>query len=302
MKSKRFRGIAAVLAVALAGLLAWPAVTASQIRTGNAYYYFFQVQNEYEEPFTADGFANCSIYSTLANGGNTTGLTHSAATLAQGTGVAGPLYSNTNGIIHWYSAYTDPVDVVCYTKGGDSGRKTGMTIRDHRLKIDTSGVEKVVRFPFVSNTAPTGTGIYIPAGAIVTNLAFNIVTVGATPGHINVGFGGNHGESFWNALANRVALSTSEDISTPLPGFKMLRVRGGVGTHPQSANHLGLLLRHAIVDVGTSNGSSVYNGGYMVHTTGGLEVTYNTASLAPVGGHGFVFFRMIHVGARPAGY
>lgn len=301
MKSKRFRGIAAVLAVVLAGLLAWPAVTASQVRTGNAYYYFFQVQNEYEEPFTADAFVNCSIYSTGSNGGNPTGLTHSAATLAQGTGVAGPLYSNTNGIIHWYSASSEPVDTVCYTKGGDSGRKTAMSIREHRLKIDTSGVEKVIRFPFVSNTAPTGTGLYIPQGAIVTNVAFNIVTVGATPGHINVGFGGNHGESFWNALANRVALSSSDDAFTPVAGFRSLTL-ARAAVHPQAANHLGLLLRHlnGVIDGGA--GGSRYNGGYMVHTTGGLEVTYNTASLAPVGGHGFVFFRMIHVGARPAGY
>ena len=131
MKSKRFRGLAAVLAVVLAGLLAWPAVTASQIRTGNAYYYFFQVQNEYDEPFTTDGFAACSIYSYESDGAKRA-YTHSAATLANGTAVGGPLYSNTNGIIHWYSATTEPVDVVCYTKGGDSGRKVNMTIRDTR--------------------------------------------------------------------------------------------------------------------------------------------------------------------------
>jgi hypothetical protein len=303
MKSKSFRGIAAVLAVALAGLLAWPAVTASQIRTGNGYYYFFQLTNEYDEPFTADGYANCSIYQYNDNG-SIYSYTHSAASLALGTAQAGPLYSNTNGIIHWYSASTNPVDVVCFTKGGDSGRKVRMRINEHKLRIVTSGSQKVVRFPFVTNTAPTSTGIYIPQGAVVTSVALNVATAGASVAHIDVGFGGNHAFGLRNALADRlqvgptttaaaVGFNTFMDptgaVGATWPGI------GGVQSIPRT--HMGVLLKHfngALV-------SGTYNGGAMVHVTGGLELTYDTSNVAVIGGHVYVFFTVLHTGSTVHG-
>ena len=301
---KSFRGIAAALALALAGLMIWPAVMSAQVRTGNGYYFFFQLTNEYDEPFTTDGFANCSIYSYNDNG-SIYSYTHSASSLSLASAQAGPLYSNTNGIIHWYSSSTNPVDVACYTKGGDSARKVRMSIREHKLRIVTSGAEKVVRFPFVgSATAPTATGIYIPEGSVVTNVGIRIDTVGATAAHINVSFGGNHAVSTWNALANRVSLSTSELLASPVPGFKMLRQPSGQPgtTHPMGANHLGLALRHVMGAIdGVGGATAVYNGGYMVHVTGGLELYYNTASIAPAGGHVYVFFKSLHTGSVVTG-
>jgi len=302
--SKRFRGIlAALLAVAVAGVLAWPAVMAAQIRTSGqpGYYYFFQVQNEYEEPFTTDGFVACSIYSREDNG-RTRFWTHSAASLANGTAQAGPLYSSVNGLIHWYSGTTNPVDVVCYTKGGDSGRKVQMSIRDHRLRIVTSGADKVIRFPFSTNTAPTGSGIYIPEGATVSGVALQIATPGATVAHVDVGFGGNHAFAVRNALANRLqagpnTLTASAGFNTYMPPTGAVGATwpdiGGIQTAAKT--HYGVLLNH----FGALGG--YYNGGAMVHTTGGLEVTYTTSNVAGLGGHIYVFFRVLHVGSTVHG-
>jgi hypothetical protein len=293
MKSKSFRGFAAALALVLAGLLAWPAVVASQVRTGNGYYYFFQVQNENDEPFTTDGFVACSVYTTPANGGTTISYTHSAASLAQGTGVAGPLYSNTNGIIHWYASASDPVDVVCYTKAGDSGRAKQMSIRNHRLRINTTGPEKVVRVPFSTNTAVQDTGIVIPEGALVVGLAVQVATP-ATAGiqfaHLDVGFAGNHSAAVRNALLSQYDIFRTS-------GFYGLHAGSTTGAAPIQ-NHYGVLLRHAVTQgSGTPTTTNIFNGGYMVHVSGGMRLTYDTSNSAGIGGHFYVFYRLLHVGA-----
>lgn len=295
MKSKRFRGIAAVLAVVLAGLLAWPAVTASQVRTGNAYYYFFQVQNEYAEPFTADGFVSCSVYNPV-NEGRNAAVVHSAASLAQGTGLAGPLYSNVNGIIHWYSSTSSPVDVVCYTKAGDSGRKKQMTTNVHSLKIDTASMNKVVRFPFVGGATAkymTDSGLFIPEGSVVTGVAIQLATSPAQWAHIDVGFNGNHTVSTAASLARQIALERA-------PGFVLAH---NSSCFPPAANcvagnHLGAALTH--VTALSGNGTLRSYVPYMVHVSGGLGLNYSTPAGAQ-GGHVYVFFQNLHVGVT-AGY
>lgn len=296
--SKRFRGIlAAVLAVTMAGVLAWPAVMSAQLRQSGqpGYYYFFQVQNEYEEPFTTDAFVACSIYTREANNAIRS-YTHSTAALANADAQAGPLYSNTNGIIHWYSASTNPVDVVCYTKAGDSGRKYGMTTREHRLRIVTSGSDKVIRFPFSLNAAPTGTGIYIPEGAVVSGVAIQVATPSNVTSHINVGFGGNHSVATRNALATEMGLKVGQ--------FAVAHSASCTGAAANCAvdNQLGLALRHTSAAGGNASINTPRT--YMVHVTGGLEVTYTTSNTAGIGGHGYVFYRLLHIGTsvNGAGY
>ncbi len=294
--SKRFRGIlAAVLAVAVAGVLAWPGVMSAQLRTGNAYYYFFQAQNEHDEPFTDDAFVSCSVYTNGTNGAGPSTVVHSAATLAQGTGLSGPLYSNTNGIVHWYSSSSDPVDVICYTKGGDSGRKNNMTIREHKLRIPTSGAEKVVRFPFSGGASAkyqtdSGLGVVIPEGAVVTGVGIQLATRPAQWAHIDVGFGGNHAVAGSGAaLARQIDLQQS-------PGFLLAH---NASCFPPSANcvagdHLGAALTH--VTALSGNGTLRAYRPYMVHVSGGLALTYSTPAGAQ-GGHVYVFFRTLHVGS-----
>lgn len=295
MKSKRFRGIAAVLAVVLAGLLAWPAVTASQVRTGNGYYYFLQLTNEYDEPFTDDGFASCSIYSREDNGA-VRSYTHSASSLNLASAVAGPLYSSVNGLIHWYSSSTNPVDVVCYTKSGDSGRKASVTIRDHKLRIVTSGSAKVIRFPFSGGAAAkymTSTGLFVPEGAVITDVAVQLATSPAQWAHIDVGLDGNHTVSTGSALARQIDLFGSPRFILAHNGSCFPPAANCV-----AADHLGAALTH--VTALSGNGTLRSFRPYMVHVTGGLRVTYSTPA-GSQGGHGYVFFRTLHVGSTVMG-
>ena len=300
MKSKRFRGIAAVLAVVLAGLLAWPAVTASQVRTGNGYYYFFQVQNEHDEPFTTDAFVACSIYQNTENG-SVYSYTHANSTMNNASAQAGPLYSNVNGIIHWYSTSTTPVDVVCYTRGGDSGRKINMTTSEHKLRIPTSGGLKVVRFPFSGTTTAryqtdSGLGIVIPEGAVVTGVAVQLVTSPSQWAHLDVGLGGAHA-----VAGSGAALARQLDLQRT-PGFILAH---NASCFPPAANcvagdHLGAALTH--VTALSGNGTLRSYREYMVHVSGGMALTYSTPAGAQ-GGHVYVFFRTLHVGSiSGAGY
>lgn len=294
MKSKSFRGIAAALALVLAGLLAWPAVVASQVRTGGAYYYFFQVQNEYDEPFTDDAFVSCSIY-TNAENGSVRSYTHAASSLSLASAQGGPLYSSVNGLIHWYSSTADPVDVVCYTKGGDSARKNNMTIREHKLRVDTSGANKVVRFPFSGGAAAkyqtdSGLGVVIPEGAVVSGVAVQLATRPAQWAHLDVGFGGAHA-----VAGSGAALARQIDLQQA-PGFILAH---NSSCYPPAANcvagdHLGAALTHVTALAG--NGTLRGYRPYMVHVSGGLSLTYSTPAGAQ-GGHVYVFYRTLHVGS-----
>ena len=295
MKSKRFRGIAAVLAVLMAAVLAWPAVVASQVRTGSGYYYFFQVQNEHDEPFTANAFVACSIYSEAGDNRNRVSYTHSAASLSLASAQAGPLYSNVNGIIHWYSSTTGPVDVVCYTKGGDSGRQRGMTISNHKLRIVTSGMNKVVRFPFAGGATAryqtdSGLGVVIPEGSIITGVGIQVATAPAQWGHLDVGLGGAHAVAGSGAaLARQLALETTRSFF----------LAHNASCFPPAANcvagdHLGAALTH--VTALSGNGTLRSYRPYMVHVSGGMALTYSTPA-GSQGGHVYVFFQTLHVGS-----
>lgn len=311
MKSKRFRGIlAAVLSVAMAGVLAWPAVMSAQLSQAGAYYYFFQVVNEMDEPFTTVGAVRCSIYNR-GSGQNAyiaytnTQLLHNNTTVTDTAGggqINGsytlPLASNSNGIIHWYSALSTPVNVKCFTQYGDYAFKNGLSINTHKVRIDTSGSSKISRLPYVTSpgAAVTVTEIVIPAGALITDIAVEVTSspIGTpTDGHINVGFDGNHTVATRNALVRNFKISNNT-------GFHVMHsqvLQAAVGVAPQT--HLGLALVHTSVIAGTS---LVTPRGYMVHVNSGLTVTYDT-SLAPtsMGGHVYIFWRALHVGANSWG-
>lgn len=306
MKSKSFRGIAAVLAVALAALLAWPAFTAAQLRIGGgAFYYFFQVVNENDEPFITPGAVRCSIYGR-GSGDNayiaytTAALLHNNTTVSfDGKNINGsytlPLASNDNGIIHWYSATSAPVNVKCFSQYGDYAYKQGLAITTHKVKIETSSAYKISRFPYVTSAgaAVTETSIVIPAGGLITDMAVEVTSSGIgtpTDGHINVGFAGNHVVATRNALVRNFKITNNVGFHVMHSNAQVLQP--AIGVAPQT--HLGLALVHTSVIAGTS---LVMARPYMVHVNSGLTVTYDT-SLAPtkMGGHVYIFWRMLHVG------
>ncbi len=301
--SKRFRGIlAAVLGVALAGMLAWPAGTVAQLSQAGAYYYFFQAVNENDDPFTTEGAVRCSVYARGVGDNayiayTTSALLHNNTTVTfGGQSINGsyqlPLASNSNGIIHWYSALSTPVNLKCFTQYGDYAFKNGFKISDHKVKIDTTGAYKISRFPYVSgSTAIQSTGITIPAGGLIESIAVERVTAlrGSPEFHLNVGFAGNHKVATQNALVNTLDLST--------PGFLVLHNALNYGA---AQNHLGAALSHTQVLGGGALVSLIRPVPYMVHVNSGLDVTYNVgpATTGGLGGHVYIFWRALHVGAN----
>jgi hypothetical protein len=293
--SKSFRGFAAVLAVVLAGLLAWPAVVASQgVKSGaGAYYYFFQVVNENDEPFTTPGAVRCSIYNRGMDAGANPYVAHTTNQLSNNGAYTLPLASNDNGIIHWYSTLNTPVNVKCFSQYGDYAYKNGLLITSHKVRMDTSGAYKISRFPYVTNAGPTLTGIVIPPGGLVTDVAVEVVTglYAPTDVHIDVGFAGNHTVAVRNALVNRMRINN--------PGFNLAHsATGTFANGALSVSHMGV----ALVHVSAVSGLSLVTARpYLVHMNSGLEVTYDTSNVAGIGGHVYIFWRMLHVGYNSQG-
>lgn len=294
---KSFRGIAAGLALALASLLIWPAGMAAQVKSGaGAYYYFFQAVNENDEPFTTEGAVRCTLYNRGVDSSSNPYVAHTTNQLANNGAYTLPLASNGNGIIHWYSTLNTPVNVKCFTQYGDYAYRNGLAINTHKMRIDTSGAYKIVRFPYVTSAGVTDTGITLPAGALVTDVAVEVVTglYAPTDVHIDVGFNGNHTVATRNALVSRLRINN--------PGFQFVHagsVAGGAAANSIAANHLGAAISHTTA-LG-ANGTLTVPKAYLVHVNSGLNLTYDTSNVAGIGGHVYIFFRMLHVGANGQG-
>ena len=280
-----------VAAVVLAlGLMAAPHVAVAQT-IGGGYYFWFQAVSEDGEPFTEDAVVRCSVYGRNATTG--TAIVHTSALLDTAYTAAAGLTSTVNGIIHWYSSTEDPVNLKCFTQYGDYVYKNTFTRGTHKVRIDTSGSKKIFRFPYVTNTAPTGTGLIIPSGSLVTGVAVERITI-LDGAHLNVGFAGNHAVASRNALMSQMAIDQR--------GFERAHLGLYTGTGVTDLNaeisvagsHLGLALRHMV----GSPSRSIIPRSYMVHVGSGLEITYTTSAGAGIGGHAYVFWEMLHLGTN----
>lgn len=276
----------ALIALLALGLVFGPAPAWGQ------YYYWFQAVTEEGEPFTEEGAVRCSVYGRDATTGYATVHTTSALT----TPYTLPLASSANGIIHWWSSTDVPVNLKCFTQYGDYAYKNSVARSRHRLQINTSGAYKIFRFPYVTNTAPTLTGLIIPSGGIVTGAAVERITI-LDGAHLNVGFDGNH------AVASRNALVSQLDISQR--GYVMAHLTNGAGADLSAAiaaagSHMGLALRHLVN--ATGDGKAMVLRPYMVHVSSGLEINYTTSAGAGIGGHVYIFWTQTHVGSNRQPY
>jgi len=280
-------GLAALLAVVLALAPATPVLA-----QGN--YYWFQAVTEGDEPFAEEGAVRCSVYGRDATTG--TSIVHTTAQLTAAYTL--PLASNANGIVHWYSSGTDPVNLKCFTQYGDYAYKNAFTRAAHKVRIDTTGAYKIFRFPYVTNAAPTATGLVIPQGGIVTGLAVERISIG-DGAHLNVGFNGNHAVALWDGLVSQLAIDQR--------GFIMVHTATANAAAPaevsdvvtSTANHVGLVMRHMLGGAGGATGAANFvKVPYMVHVGSGLELRYNTSNRAGLGGHVYVYWTQTHLGAN----
>lgn len=279
------KALAAMLALAL---VAAPSGVFAQ-GAGPGKYFWFQVVNENDEPFTEEGAVRCSVYGRDASTGSA--IVHTTAQFTQAYTL--PLASSANGVVHWYSTADDPVNLKCYTQYGDYAYKNNFTRASHKVRIDTSGQNKILRFPYVTSAQPTSTGLILPMGSLVTGVAIERITI-ADGAHINVGFAGNHAVGSRNALASQVAVDQRGFIYA-----HEVANAGADASAPSSAasTHIGLALRHMVGSTGSGFKAQVVRP-YMVHVSSGLELTYTTSNVAGIGGHVYIYYTQMHVGAN----
>lgn len=283
------KALAAMLALAL---MVTPSGVFAQ-GAGPAKYFWFQAVTEEGEPFQEEGAVRCSVYGRDATTG--TSIVHANATLT--TPYTLPLASSVNGIIHWYSSSTDPVNLKCYTQYGDYAFKNNFSINRHKVQIDTSGAYKVYRFPYVTSAQPTATGLIIPPGGIVTGASIERITI-QDGAHINVGFAGNHLAGVRNAIVSQLDISQRGFVTA-----HMVANAGADASASSSAasSHIGMSLRHMVGSTGSGFKAQVVRP-FQVHNSAGLEITYDTSNVAGIGGHVYIYWTQQHVGANRQPY
>jgi len=279
-------------------------------------YFWWQVVDEFGRPYPSQT-VSCSVYDLASHGAKELFL---LPTLARHVGVltSMPLLSDADSRLHFYSATTDDIRVVCYYARGGAATDLRLSRFTHTVMIDRQG-RKVVRFPIVTNTGTTATSVWLPQGAlirdiIVQNTGFSATTaLGAydesntfPAPHLNVGFRGNHAVGLTHALVDRMHLfSRPEWISPSSNTGQVFRpFTAGLGGQWQDTGfgvHYGQLLarasRGAVSGVANHQGSSSYQQvPYLVHVGGGLELSYQTSNTPGISGHVFVIFESYHTG------
>lgn len=293
-------------------LFAMPAVATAQT------YWWWQVVDEDDEPFTEAGAVRCRVYSP---NGSRFALLHT--TNALDAAYLHALSSNTNGIMHfWSSTYgrDDVLNAKCWTLYGDLAMKSRLTSTTHKIRIYTGGSAKVAVFEWIGtgqNIAGRAAGVTIPSGALITGVALELERPYLHAAHMNIGFSGNHLGSVINALGSQVDLLVDGFGSTaPSRNFLYLHQQAQTATPAAAAgaanSHMGTLLRHAtgIGPLGTGP-VAIISRPYMVHVGTGMDVQYqvngnvNSAGYTcqgadpPCGAmHGlaYIFYTRLHVG------
>jgi len=301
MTTFRSKIMASLLAL---GLLLVPVSAFAQ------YYFWWQVADEFGRPFPSQTIS-CSVYELASHGA---AVIYNAPSLAPHAGVqtSMPLLSDSNSRLHFYSASSDDKRVVCYYARGGAATDVRLSRTVHTILIDRQG-RKIVRFPYVTNTGTTRTGIWFPRGAIIYDLLVqNVSNSGQTDApasdvnpepHLNVGFAGEHVVSLTHSLVNRMHLTRTAEWVRPGPRYRTVTKAGGSGQlFHVIASHRGEALADTCGRGGVSGpplveGCTFYFERPMeVHFAGGLEVTYNTSNTPGISGHVYLLYESFHTG------
>ena len=302
MKTMMRKFVASLLAL---GLVLLPGQALAQ------YYFWWQVVDEYGKPFPSQTIS-CSVYELASHGAAELFLQPS---LARHVGVltSMPLLSDATSRVHFYSATSDDKRAVCYYARGGAATDLRLSRNTHNVMIDRQG-RKIVRFPYVTNTGATRTGIWLPRGAVLKDIIVqNLSGSGQTDApasdvnpepHLNVGFAGEHVVSLPHSLVNRMHLTRTAEWVRPGPRYRTVVVSGGSGTQFHViASHRG----EAIADTCGRGGVSTApqaNAGCLfyqdraleIHFAGGLELVYQTSNTPGISGHVYLLFDSYHTG------
>ena len=302
MKTMRSKVMAGLLVL---GLMFTPVQAFAQ------FYFWWQVVDEQGRAYPSQT-VSCSVYDLASHGAK---VLYTLPSLAPHAGVqtSMPLLSDANSRFHFWSESSSDVRLVCYYARGGAATDVRVSRTSHTVMIDRQG-RKVVRFPYVTNTAATRTGIWLPRGAILKDiLVQNVSGSGQTDApasdvnpepHLNVGFAGDHTVSTAHSLINRMHLTRTAEWVRPGPRYRTVVVAGGSGTQFHViASHRG----EAVADTcgrGGVSGPPQANAGCLfyrdrdleIHFAGGLELVYQTSNTPGISGHVYLLFDSYHVG------
>ena len=283
----------------VAGLLALGLVLAPNAGFAQATYFWWQVVDEVGRPYPSQT-VSCSVYDLASHGAKELFLLPSLARHA-GVLTSMPLLSDSNSRLHFYSESTTDVRVTCFYARGGAATDVRLSRFAHTVMIDRQG-RKVVRIPYVRNTSPTNTGIWLPQGAVVRDVIVNNLGTGAgvttdllADAHLDVGFGGNHTVATGHALVRQLGLNFGD---WQRPHFTAT-IRGARGGYTFDGFHRGNALAFAIQ--GHRAGDVMFPGvyierSYTIHVAGGLEVTYTTNNVPGISGHIYIMYDSFHTG------
>ena len=298
------RFIKQALAVTLAAALlvtggVWTLGGSQQAEAQQSIRYWWQLVNERGRPYP-QGTAVCSVW-RAASGNNPE--FHLYTTVSLATHGTSPLLGDNNGVFEFFSLEDTVVNVICWTKAGDRAIANRLDKFTHTLVIDRSGTRKVTRIEWHTNATTINTGVYIPSGAVIRDVIVqnvNLLPINAQTLHLEVGFRGDH------VVSGNVGGVVSPMVIDGAPNgpqwlFPTRHIdatvnTGLLGSSPTSnlRPHLGTAL---ILHTTPQFGGRMYQP-YLVHLTGGLELTYRTSAAANARGHFFVIWEMFHVGAN----
>ena len=273
-------------------------------------YFWWQVVDEFGRAYPSQT-VSCSVYDLASHGAKELFL---LSTLARHAGVMTtmPLLSDANSRLHFYSDSTADIRVVCYYARGGAATDVRLSRFAHTVMIDRQG-RKVVRFSYVTNTAATRTGIWLPRGATVRDVIVQNVSgsgqtdppasdVNPEP-HLNVGFAGEHVVSLPHSLVNRMHLTRTAEWVRPGPRYRTVTKAGGEGQwFHVIASHRG----EAIADTCGRGGVSTaplgagctfyFERPLEIHFAGGLELVYQTSNTPGISGHLYLLYDSYHTG------
>ena len=266
-----FKRITKWLAASLAALILAAAPAGAQ----SPYYFWWNVVDEnglsLKSSTAGVGDVSCSVFRPNQYG---PAILHSNSSLSN-PGRTGPLFSDSNARLHFYSLSADPVDVNCYYTYGGSASIGKMDRFTHKIVIPRNAVDRVSRFSVSVSGAATyqvDSGLALPPGALIREVLVqnNHVVGNTTVGtyHISVGFLGNHTVGVANALANIYPLNLG--VTWLMAPFSTVNA----GTLHVTANHRGIALLGPTIAAGTP----ALPVPYLVHVQGGLQVSYSTSA------------------------
>ena len=287
---------AAVLAAAL--LLAGPGSALAQ----SSFYFWWQVVDENERPYTGQ-HVQCSVFRPNQHGA---ALLHSTSSLGNNTAAYDPLWSNTNGRLHFYSAQSDPVDVTCFYTYGGSAFVNKLDRFTHKIIVPRAQGRTVSKFSVnaAAVTYQTDSGVAIPAGGVIRDVIVqNLNPLALGTYHLNIGFLGNHSVATNNSLVTLLPLTSIAIGSEPAASPEWLRPGLVEGASPglvTAGTHRGAALAswHAsVTSGGVGGGPSIYREKpYVVHVATGLTVSYsvNPGTGGAARAHVFIIWDRFH--------